>query len=192
MFQSLLISIGITGWMLRMFCVPFAGQVEVGVVLERHADQVADRVLRELGQFLGAHLRAGGTGRDRARQQQRRPTGRTLSMKDFIAEIRTIERRPGVPVRSANMFDSCVSGGTRRNARRSRRRRTAPTKTTAAAEAAASPTVVRPGEAATNDRHQRCAPATRGRPTTCRRDAFDQPLDECCCQPSPVFCRRCR
>ncbi len=25
MFQSLLISIGITGWMLRMFCVPFSG-----------------------------------------------------------------------------------------------------------------------------------------------------------------------
>ena len=33
--------------------------VEVGVVLERHADQVADRVLRQLGEFLGRHLSVG-------------------------------------------------------------------------------------------------------------------------------------
>ena len=65
MFQSSLTEIGITGWMFRMFCVSFCGpNVEVGVVLERHADQVADRVLRELGQLLGAHLRADGTCRE--------------------------------------------------------------------------------------------------------------------------------
>jgi hypothetical protein len=36
--------------------------VQIGVVLERHADQVADRVLRELGQLLGAQFGMGGRG----------------------------------------------------------------------------------------------------------------------------------
>src|SRR5262249_48850533 len=32
-------------------------EIEIGVVLERQADQVADGVLRELGQLLGAQVR---------------------------------------------------------------------------------------------------------------------------------------
>ena len=40
MFQSLLMEIGITGWILRMYCVPRAN---------RYADEIADRVLSELG-----------------------------------------------------------------------------------------------------------------------------------------------
>jgi hypothetical protein len=46
--------------------------VEVGVVLERHADEVADRVLRELREFLGVHFRVRGR-----RGDQRDTKGRT-------------------------------------------------------------------------------------------------------------------
>jgi len=35
---------------------PRARQVEIGVVLERHADQIAHGVLRELRELLAAHL----------------------------------------------------------------------------------------------------------------------------------------
>lgn len=50
-FQSLLAEVGITGWMLRVFCVSFSGpDVQTGVVLQRQAGQVADRVLREPGE----------------------------------------------------------------------------------------------------------------------------------------------
>jgi hypothetical protein len=39
-------------------------EVEIGVVLERQADQVADRVLRELRQLLGAHFGKRGRYRE--------------------------------------------------------------------------------------------------------------------------------
>jgi len=45
MFHSLLITIGTTGWMLRMFCrALFRTEIQIGVVLERHADEVAHGV----------------------------------------------------------------------------------------------------------------------------------------------------
>ena len=57
---------GITGWMLSMFCVRWSGpDVKVGVVLERHADQIADRVLGQLGQLLGAQRGMRGCGGER-------------------------------------------------------------------------------------------------------------------------------
>ena len=66
MFQSSFTEIGITGWMLTMLCVPFSGpKLRLRVVLERHADQIADRILRELGELLGGHL---GARRGRAEQ----------------------------------------------------------------------------------------------------------------------------
>jgi hypothetical protein len=54
MFQSLSTSIGMTGWIFRMFCAPLRTEVQVSVVLEWDADQVADRILRELRELLGA------------------------------------------------------------------------------------------------------------------------------------------
>ena len=70
MFHSSLTETGITGWMLRMFCVPIVRpDVQVGVVLERHADQVADRVLGELGQFLGTQFGVRGTRKTHGTQR---------------------------------------------------------------------------------------------------------------------------
>src|SRR4051812_27068194 len=63
---------GMTGWMLRTFCVLPRADAEVDVVLERHADQVGDRVLRLLRQRLGAAaglLAAGVAGRERQGQE---------------------------------------------------------------------------------------------------------------------------
>ena len=45
-FQSLLTEMGITGWMLRMFCVPLSGpKLKFVLFWERQADEIADRVL---------------------------------------------------------------------------------------------------------------------------------------------------
>jgi len=44
--------------------------VEIGIVLERHADQVGDRILRLLGQVFIALLSLDWSGEDRSDQQQ--------------------------------------------------------------------------------------------------------------------------
>ena len=70
-FQSSVSLNGITGWMLSTFWAAFVrAVVEVRVVLERHADQVGDRVLRLLLQRVGYH-RAARPGRASRRERRR-------------------------------------------------------------------------------------------------------------------------
>src|SRR5262245_48225084 len=66
--------------------------VEIGVVLERHADQITDGVLRELRELLGTHLSLCGGGDQRDEPCGRQPSFRTHRHESLLA----FERRIGV------------------------------------------------------------------------------------------------
>ena len=70
-FQSSFTEIGITGWMLRMFCVPLSGpKLRLVLFWNGTLIEIADRILRELRELRCAHL--GGRGWA-CRHQRRAP-----------------------------------------------------------------------------------------------------------------------